>query len=85
LIICQKPFLQPHLDPTSAAIGEHIDLKEVTPVGLMALKIIAWSERYPQPLKDALDIAFILRNFVDADHQSLLWEKYDGLIKEEID
>ncbi len=51
----------------------------------MALKIIAWSERYPQALKDALDIAFILRNFLDADHQSLLWEKYDGLIKEEID
>ena len=62
-----------------------LDVNVVTPVGLMALKIIAWSERYPQALKDALDIAFILRNFLDADHQSLLWEKHDDLIKEEID
>jgi predicted nucleotidyltransferase len=62
-----------------------LDVNVVTPVGLMALKIIAWSERYPQSLKDALDIAFILRNFLDADHQSLLWEKHDDLIKEEID
>ena len=62
-----------------------LDVNVVTPVGLMALKIIAWSERYPQALKDALDIAFILRNFLDADHQSLLWEKHDDLMKEEID
>jgi predicted nucleotidyltransferase len=76
LIICQKPFLQPHLDPISEAIGEHVDVKVVTPVGLMALKIIAWSERYPQALKDTFDIT-CLRNFLEADHQSLLWEKHD--------
>jgi hypothetical protein len=62
-----------------------LDVNVVTPVGLMALKIIAWSERYPQAIKDALDIAFILRNFLDADHQSLLWKDHDDLIKEEID
>jgi len=62
-----------------------LDVNVVTPVGLMVLKIIAWKERYPQALKDALDIAFILCNYLDADHQCLLWEQHNDLMKEEID
>ena len=62
-----------------------LDVHVVTPAGLMVLKIIAWNERYPQAKKDALDIAFILRNYIDAGNEGLLWEQHDDLMAEDHD
>jgi predicted nucleotidyltransferase len=62
-----------------------LDVRVVTPVGLMVLKIIAWKERYPQAKKDALEIAFLLRNYMDADNESLLWEQHQDLMVDNYD
>lgn len=57
-------FLEAYDSTQIVRLSENPELNVhvVTPVGLMVLTIITWSERYPQPKKDALDIAFILHN-----------------------
>jgi predicted nucleotidyltransferase len=60
-----------------------LDVHVVTPVGLMVLKIIAWSERYPQAQKDALDIAFILRNYIGEWNRARLYDHYVEIIEAE--
>lgn len=62
-----------------------LDVPVVTPAGLVALKIIAWKERYPLRKKDALDIAFILRNYMDAGNHDSLWEDHDDIVDDNYD
>jgi predicted nucleotidyltransferase len=62
-----------------------LDVHVVSPVGLMVLKIIAWKERYPQAKKDASDIAFLLRNFIQAGNEDLLWEEHSDLMLDDYD
>ena len=60
-----------------------LDVHVVTPAGLMVLKIIAWSERYPQAKKDALDIAFILRNTIGEWNRDHLYDHHAEIIDAE--
>jgi predicted nucleotidyltransferase len=62
-----------------------LDVNVVTPVGLMALKIIAWKERYPLAPKDALDIAFVLRHYMDAGNIDLFWDEHGDIAAEDHD
>jgi predicted nucleotidyltransferase len=62
-----------------------LDVNVVTPVGLMALKIIAWKERYPRAQKDALDIAFVLRHYMDAGNTDLIWNEHSDIAAEDYD
>ncbi|MEQ1544700.1 nucleotidyl transferase AbiEii/AbiGii toxin family protein [Methyloglobulus sp.] len=60
-----------------------LDMFVVTPAGLMVLKIMAWDERKSLTQKDALDIEFILQNYVDAGNEGSLWEYYEDLAADE--
>jgi predicted nucleotidyltransferase len=60
-----------------------LDVRVVTPNGLVVLKIIAWHDRKSFTKKDALDIAFILRNYMDAGNQDLLYESHVDLVIDE--
>lgn len=63
-----------------------LDVPVVSPVGLIVLKILAWKKRcYPLAKKDAADIAFLLRNYIDAGNDALLWEQHEDLITDEYD
>lgn len=62
-----------------------LDVRVVTPAGLVALKIIAWKERYPLRKKDALDIGFILRNYMDAGNHDSLWEDHQDIVDDDYD
>lgn len=59
-----------------------LDIRCVTPVGLLILKLIAWSERYPQGGKDASDIAFVLRNAVGEWNRDLLYHHHTNLLED---
>lgn len=59
-----------------------LDIHVATPTGLLILKLIAWSERYPQGKKDALDIAFVLRNAVGEWNRTLLYQQHAKLLQE---
>ena len=59
-----------------------LDVLVATPAGLATLKLIAWSDRPTERGKDALDLAFLLRVYMDiGTHQKRLFSEHDDLSK----
>ena len=49
----------------------------ISPVGLVLLKLVAWSERHhAQPRKDAADLAYVLRHFSTILTEQVLFDEY---------
>ena len=49
----------------------------INPVGLVLLKLVAWSERHrTQPRKDAADLAYVLRHFSTILTEQVLFDEY---------
>jgi predicted nucleotidyltransferase len=57
-----------------------LDVPFATPAGLAVLKVIAWNDRLPQGSKDAGDLAFLMRNYLDAGNQKRLAEEHPDLL-----
>ena len=60
-----------------------LDIPFATPAGLAVLKFIAWNDRSPQGSKDAGDLAFLMRNYLDAGNRERLVEEYPGLLADD--
>ena len=60
-----------------------LDIPFATPAGLAVLKIIAWHDRSPQGSKDAGDLAFLMRNYLDAGNQERLADEHPDLLDDE--
>ncbi len=52
---------------------------------LTALKIIAWKERAPGNTRDAIDLIFIIRNYLDAGNNERLYAEHQDLVDENFD
>ena len=57
-----------------------LDIPFATPAGLAILKIIAWNDRAPQGSKDAGDLAFLMRHYLDVGNQERLAEEHPDLL-----
>ena len=57
-----------------------LDIPFATPAGLAILKIIAWNDRTPQGSKDAGDLAFLMRHYLDVGNQERLAEEHPDLL-----
>jgi predicted nucleotidyltransferase len=57
-----------------------LDVPFATPAGLAVLKVISWSERTPQGDKDAGDLLFLMRNYLDAGNQERMAEEHPDLL-----
>lgn len=56
---------------------EGLSVPVVSPVGLVLLKLVAWSERHwAQPGKDAADLAYVLRHFSTILTEPVLFDEY---------
>jgi len=60
-----------------------LDILFATPGGLAVLKVIAWSERTPQGSKDAGDLDFLMRNYMDTGNQERLAEEHADLLADD--
>lgn len=60
-----------------------LEIPFATPVGLAVLKIIAWNARIPQGRKDADDLAFLMRSYLDAGNQDRLANEHKDLLAED--
>ncbi len=60
-----------------------LDIPFATPAGLAILKIIAWNDRTPRGSKDAGDLAFLMRSYLDAGHQERLAEEHPDLLADD--
>lgn len=57
-----------------------LDIPFASLAGLAILKIIAWNDRFPQGRKDAGDLLFLMRDYLDAGNQERLAEEYPELL-----
>lgn len=49
----------------------------ISPVGLMLLKLVAWSDRHwTQPMKDAADLAYVLCHYGTILTEEVLFDEY---------
>jgi predicted nucleotidyltransferase len=62
-----------------------LDISVVSPAALVILKLMAWKDRSSEHSKDAIDLAFILRWYLDAGHTERLAEEHGDLLDEDFD
>ena len=60
-----------------------LDIPFATPAGLAVLKIVAWRERIPQGGKDADDLAYMMRTYLDAGNQNRLAKEHPDLLADD--
>ncbi len=62
-----------------------LDILVVSPTSLVALKLIAWKDRAPANTKDAIDLIFIIRNYLDIGNNERLFEEHPDLVDDDFD
>jgi predicted nucleotidyltransferase len=62
-----------------------LDIPVVSPAALAILKLMAWKDRSSEHSKDAIDLAFILRWYLNAGHTERLAEEHSDLLDEDFD
>lgn len=50
--------------------------------GLAIMKMIAWDDNYPNRNKDAIDLEFLMRNYIDAGNTERFYEEGADILKE---
>lgn len=69
-------FREAHADTVSVKL-DGLNVPVISPVGLVLLKLVAWSERhFAQPRKDAADLAYVLRHFSAILTEQTLFDDY---------
>jgi predicted nucleotidyltransferase len=71
--------------PVCVRITPPLEIKVCTPPAMVMLKLIAWNEKYPERAKDALDIEFILKQYIDTGNDSRLHDEDKDLLVEGFD
>lgn len=53
--------------------------------GLVIMKLIAWKDGFPTRSRDALDIYYIIKNYIDAGNSERLFEENNDLVDDNFD
>jgi len=60
-----------------------LDIHVIMPAALVILKLMAWKERRHQNSKDALDLVFLLTEYINADNIERVSEEHHDLLLED--
>ena len=60
-----------------------LDLKVVSPASYVVLKLIAWCDRADKTNKDALDIALIMRSYMEIDNERRLANEHSDITEDD--
>jgi predicted nucleotidyltransferase len=74
-------FREAHADAVEVAL-KGLTVPVVSPVGLMMLKLIAWSERHlANPGRDAADLAYVLRHFGQIVTEAAILDEHYAVVE----
>lgn len=62
-----------------------LDINFASPLGLAVMKLIAWADRNTAGNKDAIDLATVLRTYLDAGNRERLYNDHPDLLTEDFD
>jgi len=57
-----------------------LDVLVASPAGLTIMKLVSWADRPQERSRDAVDLAYILENYLDAGHLDRLYEGHLDLV-----
>lgn len=80
-------FEECYLDSDSIRIQTNppLDIKIASTRGLVLMKLISWKDGYPSRSRDALDISYIIKNYIEAGNMDHLQSEHADLITEQFD
>ena len=80
-------FEECYLDSESVLIQTNppLNIKIASTRGLVLMKLISWKDGYPSRSKDALDILYIIKNYIEAGNMDRLQSEHGDLITEQFD
>jgi predicted nucleotidyltransferase len=58
-----------------------LDIKFANPAGLALMKLISWDDRHPERNRDAKDLGFLMRTYIDAGNEERLFEQEADIIE----
>ena len=62
-----------------------LDINFASPLGLAVMKLLAWADRNTAGNKDAIDLATVLRTYLDAGNRERLYNDHPDLLTEDFD
>ncbi len=71
--------------PVRLKTNPELDIRVVSPTSLVVLKLLAWKDRAKINTKDAIDLSFIIRNYLDIGNHERLQEDHNDLLDEPFD
>ncbi len=62
-----------------------LDIKIASTKGLVLMKLISWKDGFPSRSRDALDILYIIKNYIEAGNMDRLKSEHSDLINDQFD
>lgn len=80
-------FEECFLDSESVKISSNPELiiKLASVRGLVLMKLIAWKDGFPKRSRDAIDIYYIIRNYIEAGNIERLFNEHNDLVDDKFD
>lgn len=80
-------FEECYLDSESVLIQSNppVEIKIASPRGLVLMKLISWKDGFPSRSRDALDILYILKNYIEAGNMERLQSEHSDLVNDQFD
>jgi predicted nucleotidyltransferase len=80
-------FEECYLDSESVRIQTNppLDIKIASTRGLVLMKLISWKDGFPSRSRDALDILYIIKNYIEAGNMDRLQSKHSDLVNDQFD
>jgi len=60
-----------------------LDVLFATPCGLVIMKIVSWRDRDSEKLKDAADLGFLMRNYIEVGNRDRFYDEHADLLEAE--
>jgi len=62
-----------------------LDIKIASTRGLILMKLISWKDGFPSRSRDALDILYIIKNYIEAGNMDRLQSEHSDLVDDQFD
>jgi len=71
--------------PVRLRAEPELDVLVISPTSLAALKLLSWKDRSPENTRDAIDLIFIIQNYLDIGNHKRLQDEHSDLVDDDFD
>jgi len=71
--------------PVRLRAEPELNVLVTSPTSLAALKLLSWKDRSPENTRDAIDLIFIIQNYLDIGNHERLQDEHSDLVDDDFD